>query len=393
MCSDSGNIHSVPNQGRSRLNEQRHTWLRPAVQAGFVIFSILLGLQFHNFVRSLGGPDGSLLEPRPAAVEAYLPISSLMSLVYLAKTGIANRVHPAGLLIFTVTLALALLLRRGFCSWVCPIGTGSEWLHKSGKKFFGRNLTMPKWLDVILRLLKYALLGFFLWAILRMPAVALRQFIYGPYNRIADVKMYLYFVNITATALVVIAVLMLLSVFFKNFLCRYLCPYGALLGLFSVASPCAVRRDTDKCTSCGRCARACPNRIAVDKKITVRSVECTACYNCVEACRVDGALRMGWPRTKARLSPVAYGVITVAAFFFTAQAGRSLGYWQPETPDWAYVSLYSKIAEIEHPRTTARPENTRSGIDAAGGQSGPAEKERTEAAAGWPASGPQPGGN
>lgn len=349
MCYDNGNMFTSPDAGRGRLNERHHAWLRPAVQLGFVVFSILLGLQFRGFVLSLAGPAGSPPEPRPAAVDAYLPISSLMSLIYLAKTGIANRVHPAGLLIFALTLVLALLVRRGFCSWVCPIGTASEWMHKTGRAMFGRNLSVPKWLDWILRSLKYALLGFFLYTILMMPVAALRQFIYGPYNRVADVKMYLFFINISATAVGVIAVLALLSVLFKNFLCRYLCPYGALLGLFSAASPCAVRRDTDKCTNCDRCGRACPNRIPVDKKKTVHSVECTACFDCIGACRVDGALWMGWPWTKARLSLVTYGVITVAVFFFAAQTSRVFDYWQSETPLATYRALYDKASEISHP--------------------------------------------
>lgn len=338
----------VPNQGNHKLSEYS-SWLRPAVQAGFVVFSILLGLQFRNFVLSLSAPEGSPIKPRPAAVEGYLPISSLMSMIYLVKTGIANRVHPAGLLIFTLTLVMALLIRRGFCSWVCPIGTASEWAHKTGKVLLGRNLTIQKWLDCILRSIKYALLVFFLYTILKMPLEGLRQFLYGPYNRIADLKMYLFFVNISTTALVIILILVLLSVLFKNFLCRYLCPYGALLGLFSILSPCGIRRDTDKCTDCGRCGRACPNRIAVDKNKTVRSVECTACYDCIGACRVDGTLRMGLPRTKKKLSIIAYCVITVAAFFFAAQAGRSFNYWQSETSDEMYRFLYNGIADIGHP--------------------------------------------
>lgn len=340
MCDDS----------KRRLAAPDHYWLRRAVQIGFIVFSILMGLQFRNFMVSLAEPVGNPMTSRPAAVEAYLPISSLMSLTYLARTGTANGVHPAGLVIFSLTLVMALLIRRGFCSWVCPVGTVSEWAHKTGKAILGRNLSMPKWLDFILRSLKYLLLGFFLYSILRMPVEGLRQFIYGPYNRIADVKMYLYFRNITATEVIVIAVLLVLSTIFKNFLCRYLCPYGALLGLFSVLSPVAVRRETTACTGCGKCGRACPNRIAVDKKRTIHSVECTACYECIDACRVDGALRMGWPGTKARLSLVTYGVITVATFFFAAQIGRSLDYWHSETSEELYRLLHNRIAQISHPR-------------------------------------------
>ncbi len=324
-------------------------WLRPVVQIGFVFFSILLGFQFHSFVLSLSGPVYEPVSTRPPAVEAYLPISSLMSLTYFVKTGIANRVHPAGLVIFTVTLVLTLLIRRGFCSWVCPVGTAEEWAYKVGQKLLGRNLSMPKWLDMVLRLLKYALLGFFLYHILLMPIAALRGFIHGPYNRIADVKMYLFFSNISATALTVIVVLGLLSMFFKNFLCRYLCPYGALLGLLSVLSPATIRRNVDKCISCGRCRQVCPNQIAVDKKEKVKSVECTACFSCIGTCRVNGAIGFSLLREKIGVSVVTYAAIVITAFFFSAQIAQTFNYWQSETPAQTYRVLYSRITEIGHP--------------------------------------------
>jgi len=324
-------------------------WFRQVIQVGFVAFSILLGLQFHSFVLSLAGRADGPIKQRPSAVEAYLPISSLMSLVYLIRTSVANRVHPAGLIIFTVTVVLTVLIRRGFCSWVCPIGTAEEWAYKIGRRLLGRNLKMPKWLDFALRSLKYGLLGFFLYHILLMPIVALREFIYSPYNRIADVKMYMFFRYISVTALTVIIVLAFLSLLFKNFLCRYLCPYGALLGLLSALSPVAIRRNVDKCTDCGMCGRACPNQIPVDKKKTVHSVECTACFDCIEACRVHGAISMCLPKETIRISAFAYGIITVAMFFFSAQVGQTLNYWQSDTSDWMYKSLYSRITEVRHP--------------------------------------------
>ncbi|MHC4464427.1 MAG: 4Fe-4S binding protein [Planctomycetota bacterium] len=348
MFDEKKDNRQLPTDGRQGLKEHSKR-LRPVIQTGFVVFSILLCLQFRSFVLSLTGPVNAPIKARPPAVEAYLPISSLMSLTYLVKTGVANLVHPAGLVIFTVTLVLALLIRRGFCSWVCPIGTAAEWAHKTGKNIFGRNFLMPRWLDVILRSLKYGLLGFFLYHILLMPAVALRQFIYGPYNRIADVKMYLLFSNIGVTTLSVILVLGLLSVLFKNFLCRYLCPYGALLGLFSALSPVAVRRDSNKCIGCGKCGRLCPNQIPVDKKKMVRSVECTACFSCIGVCRTPGAIGISLPREKMRVSVVAYGVIMIATFFFAGQVGRTLNYWKSETTAREYKFLYSRINQTRHP--------------------------------------------
>ena len=49
------------------------------------------------------------------------------------------------------------------------------------------------------------------------------------------------------------------SVFVQNFWCRYLCPYGALLGLTSLLSPLRIRREPAACIDCAKCAKACPS--------------------------------------------------------------------------------------------------------------------------------------
>ncbi|MDO8302190.1 MAG: 4Fe-4S binding protein [Sedimentisphaerales bacterium] len=323
-------------------------WLRSVVQIGFVLFFILLGIQFAIFLRSLATPLDVPTATRPPAVEAFLPISSLMSLVYLIKTGIANTVRPAGLVIFSLTIVLSLALRRGFCSWVCPIGTISEWAHKAGKKLFGRNLLMPLWLDISLRAVKYLLLAFFVYYIVRMSGAMLGQFIHGDYNRIADAKMYVFFSNISLVTAVVIIGLLVLSIVFKNFACRYLCPYGALLAVFSGFSATAVRRDVQKCINCGACARACPNRIEVDKKIFVGSADCTACYNCIHACKKPEALRMGVPGGR-RISFAAYGIIVIVSFILASQIARACHYWQSDTTTAHYKQLYQNMEQIGHP--------------------------------------------
>ena len=330
---------------------RRVVWLRRAVQAGFLLSSLLAGWQFHRFVVSLAGPSSGGAYPRPAAVEAWPPISSLMSLVHLLKTGVANSVRPAGLVIFWLILVLSLAMRRGFCSWVCPVGTLSEYAHKAGRRVLGRNLLPPRWLDVPLRSVKYLLLGFFLWAIISMSADALARFIHGPYNRIVDVKMYVMFAEITWTTGIVLAALGVLSFGVKNFWCRYLCPYGALLGLCSTVSPLSVHRDAGKCVDCGRCGEACPNRIPVHAKLRVAGPECTACFSCIDACRTDGALQMTASVVNRPVGVVGYALVMVAMFVLTVQAARAAGYWQSDTSLDRYRQLYARISQIGHPRS------------------------------------------
>src|ERR1700734_2960776 len=128
--------------------------------------------------------------------------------------------------------------------------------------------------------LKYLLLGFFVFIIGTMSAASIEEFMATPYGIIADVKMLNFFRDISATALIVVAALVLLSILIENFWCRYLCPYGALMGLTSLLSPLKIRRNASACINCGKCAHACPAALPVDKLIQVRSVECTACMAC-----------------------------------------------------------------------------------------------------------------
>lgn len=325
------------------------THVRHFVQFVFVFVSLSVGLQFHNFLQVVSTGARFDMSLRPAAVDAYLPISSLMSLIFLFRTGHANTVHPAGLVIFTLSLLLSLVLRRGFCSWVCPFGTAEEWMYKARRHIFKRTFRMPAWIDYALRSIKYLLLGFFVWAMLRMSAGELAEFIHGPYNRIADAKMYVFFQNITVAGAAVFAVIGILSLFFANFWCRYLCPYGALLCIFSLFSPTAVRRQSDQCTNCGKCSAACLNRLDPAAKQSVRSVECTACFNCISACTRQNALEFASPRRSFRLSCAAYGLIVVLAIYSTARLAESVHYWQTDTPAEMYKAIYEQVHRLEHP--------------------------------------------
>ncbi len=342
-----------------RAVEPELTWVRPTVQIGFLVFSLMVGWQFHVFVNWLADPVTRPPE-RPPSVEAWLPISSLMSLTYSLRTGQVNLVHPAGLVIFSLILGLSIFMGRGFCSWVCPIGTLSEWAHGIGRRLIGRNFVPPSWIDLPLRSLKYLLLAFFVYAIVGMSSAAILAFLEGPYNRIADVKMYLLFAEMTRTTAVVLIVLAALSLLVKNAWCRYLCPYGALLGLSALVAPLAVRRDADRCTDCKRCDQACPNRVRVSTcRDRIISLECTSCYRCVESCRVPGTLAIRWPVPGRAVNQAVYAAVLVGAFMLVAQAASSTGYWRSSTSSGLYAALYRVISQTEHPRTPSTLSNER----------------------------------
>ena len=194
-----------------------------------------------------------------------------MSFKLWVTTGLIDTVHPAGLMLFTAALALSLLLKKSFCGWICPVGTLSELLGTTGRRIAGRLLTTPRWLDVPLRSLKYALMGFFLWIILvKMPAAGIGAWLQTDYWKIADLKMLGFFRHPTALATGILGALAVLSLVTRNFWCRYLCPYGALLGLLSFGAAVKVQRNEGgarTATAARRTVRRCCRSRSSDASI------------------------------------------------------------------------------------------------------------------------------
>lgn len=321
--------------------------LRYVVQLAFLALVLWIGYDFVRFVN--WAEAGGVGKPvaRPEGVEGFLPISALISLKYWVLTGVINNIHPAGLVIFLAIVGISLAVRKAFCSWLCPVGLLSESFAQVGEKIFGRNFHLPKWLDYPLRSLKYLLLLFFVWAIFwGMNELALKTFIYSPYNRVADIKMLKFFQDISPTALWTIFVLAVLSIFIKHFWCRYLCPYGALLGILGFLSPTKITRHIPTCIDCELCTKVCPARIAVHKAKRVQSDECTSCLSCIDACPVADTLYLAVNKKKP-ISPLraAWAIVLVLPLFMFL--AKLTGNWRTAITPEEYVL---RVREIDSPK-------------------------------------------
>ena len=345
-----------------RLKIDHSQLYRRSFQGAFLLLNLWLGAKFYFWVRQFedGKFTGSLA--RPAGVEGWLPIAGLMNLKYWLLSGQIPRVHPAAMFLLLTFLAMAFLFRKAFCSWLCPIGTISEYLWRAGHRLFGRNYYLPRWLDLPLRGLKYFLLGFFVWAISTMSVAGIRDFMSSPYGLIADVKMLNFFRHIGETGLIVLGAFALASVFVPNFWCRFLCPYGALLGLTSWLSPVRIRRDPAPCIDCAKCAKECPAALPVDKLVSIRSVECTGCLECVAVCPAQDALSFSLPtllpnsmsRASKPLALPAWALAVGIAALFLGVAGfaKVTGHWESSISHSSYQELIPHANEAAHPMPT-----------------------------------------
>lgn len=339
-----------------RTDVDRSQSIRRIVQWAFVAINLWIGVQFYLWVRHFETAGQSRFFERPAGIEGWLPIAALMNLKYWIVTGNVPPLHPAGMFLLVSFLGMSILFRKAFCSWLCPIGTVSEYLWRFGKHILKRNVRVWRWLDIPLRSLKYILLGLFLWVVGSMSVEGIELFLASPYGVIADVKMLNFFRFMSTTAAVTVLVLVVLSVFIQNFWCRYLCPYGALMGLAALFSPARISRDPEPCIDCAKCAKACPSSLPVDKLIQIKSAECTACLECVAACPAEGALQLALPTgvvklgmKSRRLQPWAVAVGVAILFFGVVGFAKVAGHWQTNIPESIYMKLIPSAHEATHP--------------------------------------------
>lgn len=317
------------------------------IQMAFAALCLWIGVEFVLFVKYFEGTS-SLAISRPPGVEGFLPISALMSLRYWVGSGEMHMIHPAGTMILLAIILVSVIVKKSFCSWFCPVGTLSESLGELGKKIFKRNFVPWKWLDLPLRSLKYLLLLFFAWTIFYLLDIpSLRAFLESPYNRVADVKMMLFFRDISRTSIIVLAVLIFASLFIRNFWCRYLCPYGALLGITGLLSPFRITRNADTCIDCSKCSKVCPAAIPVHAKKRILSDECTSCMACVDACPVANTLELKVSsKSSFALRPAHVAAITVLLFASITGAAMLTGSWRSAISEAEYAR---RIRDINNP--------------------------------------------
>ncbi|HET6363585.1 MAG TPA: 4Fe-4S binding protein [Nitrospirota bacterium] len=322
------------------------TYIRPlryAVQFGFLLLTLYIGWRFYEFV--LHFEASSPFVERPASVDAFLPIGGLMAFKYFILTGTVDPVHPAGFVLFAAILGVSLVMKKGFCGWICPVGTLSQYFWMAGEKIFGRNFRITGFSDTSLRSIKYVLMGFFLLAIGVMPMWSMAMFFIGDYYKTVDVRMMKFFTEMSTVTMWVLIALAALSFLYKNVWCRYLCPYGALLGLASRLSPFKVRRNEEKCIHCHACTRHCPTHIDVENAAVVKSAECYGCLTCVSRCPAEGALDLT-VSTGKKVSVVKawlFPVVLVALFYLVVGIGMAAGKWHSKVPYEDYKELIPEV--------------------------------------------------
>jgi len=220
--------------------------------------------------------------------EAFCPFGGMESLWGLIVGGqFSCALGPLNLSLLIGLLILALVAKKVFCGWACPIGFLSELMHRiSGKVWPKRPDVKPK-VNSGLKLLRYAVLLVALYFTYKTGELILRG--YDPFYIIFSG---LGHGTLGTVSLVVFGATVVGAFIVPMFFCRYLCPLSATFDPFSRLGIIKIHRDEATCTGCGNCTAACPQGIAPDEMINVRHRDCTNCLECVDACPEDQVLQI-----------------------------------------------------------------------------------------------------
>ncbi len=309
---DNTNINTNAN-----INTNIGTWrecrgnLRPSIRKLVQLYSALLyNAHLRGFIEGeiYQGSAKAVCVPGfncyscPGAIAAC-PLGAIQNA--LAWSG-----HRAGWYVLGIIMLFGLSLGRTICGWLCPLGLIQELLHKVPTHKIKKSCVTRA-----LSYLKYIILVLFVIAIpmwygirhdLAVPGFCKYICPAGTFEGAIGLlsnpgnESYFSMLKILFTRkFVIMLIIGLTCIFCYRSFCRFICPLGAIYGLFNRLALVSVKVDENRCNSCGACVRHC--------RMDVRYVgdhECINCAGCMSSCSRNAlSLRAG---THAILAP-AYG--------------------------------------------------------------------------------------
>jgi len=256
-----------------------------------------------------------------SAVDALCPFGGIESLYTYITTGMfVPRILISSLILSVGVMLTVFIFRRGFCGWICPFGTVQELLSKITKK-----KKLPKNIDRYARYLKYLVLILILVFTAIMGELVFRGF-----------DPFLTFFHFGKGVLwnpepghlvpfIITVVVLLLAVFIERFWCRYLCPLGAFMAIFTKLGITKIQRNRRTCNNCKLCDKVCPVDIEVAKIKTLDDEECLNCNKCVDVCPKDSLLIK---TAGKKIKSLHYGLAVIVLFIVVIVAAQVSGMWQ-----------------------------------------------------------------
>lgn len=257
-----------------------------------------------------------------------------------------------------ILLLYCLMFGRLICGWLCPFGLIQELLYK---------IKTPKLkkgpVTRILSYLKYVILVVFVfiipiaYAFKDTPLPGFCKYIcpagtieggLGLLSNAANESFFAMLGPIFTWKFLVMVSVVVGCIFAFRMFCRFLCPLGALYGLFNKISVFGVKVEANKCINCDKCIKHC--KMDVHK---VGDQECISCGECMDVCPTNAIVwkgilpkkeeTAGIPSTgNKKMRTITRAISTV--LMIGLLVGAIYYYWVT-TPDYVKPAVGSEVGD------------------------------------------------
>lgn len=307
-------------EGSEEKPKSKIKYLRAAVQlvsfllVNYVLFELIFATSFYLFE--------SWVKVLPFIQTPRDPWSKGAGILEYMAYMLTESIFPY--LLLGIVILLGLFGGRIFCGWACPVGAIQDVIAKiPPKEKRNRKLAIStdrslKKVKIVILIAIFIIVGpIFLFAASNPARIfdyreqlgdlaerpvsifSLSEFLFAFFP-----SLFKQFVEDPSTnpffasgwiilRILVFVVILIVSAYYPRFYCRAICPYGALIGLFSEYSLVRLGRNPVKCPGrkeCGVCERVCPVQIRIlDEPWQgfTGGGECTLCLKCKEKCPHD----------------------------------------------------------------------------------------------------------
>lgn len=263
---------------------------------------------------------------KAASIDAYCPFGAIEGLwTYLATGEYLKRIWTSVFILMGILIPLTLIFGRVFCSHLCPLGAIQEWIRALGRKIgIKKDVELPKSADRIARYFKYIVLAVIIYFSYKTGDLIFRG--YDPFNALMHLGEEF---EEKVVGYSILGIILIISLFSKNWWCRYACPFGATLAIFRKLSPFKIKRNEKTCISCGTCDKNCPAGLDISNAKEVNSADCISCLNCVSDCPQSSLKADVFGR---EISKKLFSLIIFGSFFLALGIFMLTPYWQTKAP-------------------------------------------------------------
>lgn len=178
---------------------------------------------------------------------------------------------------FVALIPLTYIFHKTWCGWVCHLGALQEFLYMPAAKI---KFLRSRRTQLVMKYMRYVLV-----LTLIVQVAITHSYMYDSIDPFKTAYNLGY--NAGYTEWILLALLLISSIFIYRPFCKAACPIGLILGWITKIKGAAVLGYEDNCTNCAVCARTCNTQAIYrnNNQSTLENKECIACGECMDGCR------------------------------------------------------------------------------------------------------------